>query len=116
MKKVVMIMGLLLTIAVSQGFAQDTKTKKDNFSWQKVYMDEAGIPVDIQVKIDSIKQVFEPKMKAIRKDASLDENAKKEKIKTLNKEKVNAIEVLLTKEQKAKIKTIKERLKKENEG
>jgi hypothetical protein len=115
MRKRIMLLGVLLMIAVSQSFAQDAKVKKDNFSWQKVYMDEAGIPVDIQAKIDSSKQVFEPKAKAIRKDGTFTEDAQKEKLKALYKERATAIEALLTQEQKNKIKAIKERLKKENE-
>jgi hypothetical protein len=116
MKKIITIMTMLFAMGTTQSFAQQEKVKKENFGWQKMYMDEASISTDVQAKIETIKLEFEPKTKAIRKDASLAEDVKKEKLKVINKERATAIEALLTKEQKAKIKEIKERLKKENES
>jgi Skp family chaperone for outer membrane proteins len=115
MKKVIMMLSLLLTIVVSQSFAQNDKAKKENFGWQKMYMDSAGISADVQTKIEAIKKDYDPQIKAIRKDATLAEDAKKEKMKELRKKMNDEINALLTKEQKAKIKAIKEGLKKEGE-
>jgi len=115
MKKIIMMMALFFAIGAGAAQAQD-KPKKETFSWQKAYMDEAGIPADVQTKIDDIKKEFEGKAKTIRKDATLDEDAKKEKLKENNKQKAQAIEALLTKEQKARIRDIRERIKKANEA
>jgi hypothetical protein len=114
MKKIVIIMTVLFAIGTNNIFAQDAKGKKDNFAWQKNYMDSAGISAEVQAKIEVIKKEYEPKTKAIRKDKALTEDAKKAQMKVLNKEKATAIEALLTKEQKATIKAIKEKLKKDN--
>lgn len=114
MKKIICMMLLFVAAGSTTLFAQENqKNKKDNFNWQKQYMDSAGIAADVQGKIEAIKKEAEPKVKAIRKDDSLTEDVKKEKIKEINKKKGEDINALLSKEQKAKIKEIKERLKKE---
>lgn len=114
MKRIMLIITLLVAIGLGNGFAQGGNTKKENFSWQKQYMDEAGIPADIQAKIDSLKAAYDVKIKAIKKDDTLTEEVKKEKIKEQHKQKAEDIFALLTKEQKEKIKEIRERIKKEN--
>jgi hypothetical protein len=116
MKRIITAVVLLMALSTTNSFAQDAKGKKENFAWQKAYMDSAGISADVQEKIEAIKKEYEPKTKAIRKDNALTEDAKKEQIKALNKEKAKTIEALLTKEQKAKIKAIKESLKKDAES
>jgi hypothetical protein len=114
MKKILMMLALLVLVYCNAQ-AQDNKPKKENFSWQKEYMDEAGIPADVQAKIIALKDESEVKVKEIKKDASLAEDVKKEKIKEVHKKKSEAINALLSKEQKSKIKEIKERLKKNDE-
>lgn len=117
MKKMILALAIFLFAAGVQTFAQTTpKAKKEGFSWQKVHMDEAGIPADVQAKIEVINKESGVKVKEIRKDATLAEDVKKERIKEVNKKKGDDINALLTKEQKAKIKDIKERLKKESES
>jgi hypothetical protein len=117
MKKVLFVLLALAMGAGTQSFAQEApKTKKETLVWQKVYMDEAGIPADIQAKIDSIRGSYESRLKEIRKDNALPEETKKDKTKELNKQRSEEIFALLTKEQKEKIKTIRERLKKESDG
>jgi len=117
MKKVIFTMLLLCTIGSMQSFAQENpKGKSEHFNWQKTYQDEAGISPEVQEKIETIKQESDVKAKAIRKDKTLADDARKEKLKANNKEKSDAINALLTKEQKVKIKAIKERLKGDKEG
>lgn len=117
MKKLTFMLLVLIITGSTQSFAQDApKNKKENFSWQKMYMDEAGIPGDVQAKIEVIKQESEAKVKEIRKDATLADDVKKAKIKEINKKKGENINALLTKEQKEEIKEIRERIKKESEN
>jgi|GEM_PF-4407990 len=105
----------LLVLGFSNTQAQDNKPKKEKFSWQKEYMDEAGIAPEVQAKITVLKEESEVKVKAIKKDTTFSEEEKKEKIKEVHKKKSEAINALLSKEQKNKIKEIKERLKKNDE-
>lgn len=117
MKKLLFTLFIFTAIGATQSFAQETpKTKKENFSWQKQYMDEAGIPTDIQAKIEVIKKESEAQVKKIKKDETLSEEVRKEKIKEVQKKKGEDINAMLNKEQKEKIKEIKERVKKESEN
>ena len=114
MKKLTLLIALLLALGFTATQAQENKSKKANFSWQKEYMDEAGIAADVQAKITTIKDESEVKIKEIKKDGTLTEEQQKEKTKEIYKKRAEDIFALLTKEQKEKIKEIRERIKKEN--
>lgn len=112
MKKVILMFAFFLFAFGVQSFAQDsTKAKKENFTWQKQYMDEAGIPADVQAKIEVIKKETQIKIKEIKKDGALSEEVKKEKRKEIRKQMNTGINALLSKEQREKIKGIKEKVK-----
>jgi hypothetical protein len=113
MNKILLLLALLV-LGYCNAQAQDNKPKKEGFSWQKEYMDEAGIPADVQAKIIALKDESEGKVKEIKKDAGLTEDEKKEKIKEIHKKRGESINALLSKEQKEKVKEIRERIKKEN--
>jgi hypothetical protein len=114
MNKILLLLALLV-LGYCNAQAQDNKPKKEGFSWQKEYMDEAGIAPEVQAKITVLKTESEVNVKAIKKDTTFSEEEKKEKIKEVHKKKSEAINALLSKEQKSKIKEIKERLKKNDE-
>ncbi len=115
MRKILLMLGLLLFMGAGHSFAQGGD-KKESFNWQKQYLDEAGISADVQARIDTIKSTAEIKLKEIRIDESITDEVKKEKMQEIYKKRYEEINVLLTKEQREKIKEIKERLKKESEG
>jgi hypothetical protein len=113
MKRIITAVVLLMALGTTSSFAQDGKMKKEGFSWQKNYMDSAGIAAEVQAKIETIKLQYDPQIKEIRKDKALAEDAKKAKMKEVRKKMNDEIVALLSKEQKAKIKAIKDGLKKE---
>ena len=97
-----MIMTLLVVFAMGTlAHAQDsTMQKKQQFQWNKKTMDEIGISTAVQEKINSIKKASDTEIKKIKEDTNLVEADKKDKIKDLRKKRMEAIEALLTPEQK----------------
>lgn len=65
-------------------------------------MDELGITADVQQKIQDIKKANDEDVKNVKTDAGLTEVQKKEKLKELRKKRIEAIEALLTADQKKK--------------
>ncbi len=110
MKKYLITLIALLVFAVSTN-AQ----KKKQFSWTPKYMTQVGLSADQITKVDAIKSSSTAEMQAVKNDAALAEDAKKNKLQDMQKKRLAAIDAVLTDEQKKKVEEIKASLKKETE-
>jgi hypothetical protein len=95
MKKVYLIAAVAVALSVSAS-AQKSH-KKDRLE---------GIELTTQQKasVDSLKKIYQEKNAAIKKDASLSAEDKKEKLKESRKEQTGKVNAILTKEQLDQIK------------
>lgn len=115
MKKVVVVMALFFAVGISNVSAQDAaKPKKEQFGWNKKYMDEIGVSADVQAKIEAVKKENDAELKAVRENATLTPEQKKEELKVVNTKRQKAISALLTPEQLAKRDEIVARIAKAN--
>ncbi len=114
MKKLITIAALILIISFNSQ-AQETKLAKPaSFSWSQKTMDYLGLPQEQQQKITALKKEYEPKIKAVQSDTALTEEEKKQKVKELYAVRNAQIDKLLTKEEKQKVKEMKQKMKEQN--
>lgn len=108
---------LLISAALvsTTALAQDQKEVKqhDKTEWEKKIKDELKLTPDQTVKFDALSKEYSAKIDEALKDASLSEDAKKEKKMALKKEKEAKLFEFLTPEQQAKYKELVEKKKKE---
>lgn len=118
MQKLLLVVMLFFAVGIAQMSAQDAtpKPKKENFSWTKKYMDEAGFDADLQAKIETAKKASDVEIKAVKDNADLSEEDKKKQLSTLMAKRQKTIANMLTDEQKAKVDEIKAAIKKRNEA
>ena len=115
MKKVLVSIAFLLTLGLTTVSAQDaSQPKKQQFGWNKTYMDEIGVAADIQVKVEALKKENDLESKAVREDASLAPEDKKKQLQAIGAKRQKGIYALLTPEQIAKSKEIVTRIKDSN--
>jgi len=93
--------------------AQDAPKKATSFGWNKASLTEIGADADQIKKIAVIKKDAAEKRTKIEEDATLDEKAKKAAIKVVIKERNDAMNALLTEEQRKKVEEINVKLKEE---
>lgn len=93
--------------------AQDVPKKATSFGWSKTSLAEIGCDVDQIKKITAIKKEASEKKAKIEADAALDEKAKKAAIKVIVKDRNEAMNALLTEEQRKKVQDINNKLKEE---
>lgn len=110
--------GLISTAAV----AQDTKTstnppqqtpQQQKAEWDKKVKSELNLTPDQVVKWDALGKEYGDKFEALSNDASLTEDAKKEKKMALKKEKETKLNEFLTPEQQTKYKELVQKKMKE---
>lgn len=111
MKKILLAV-LLLTAGFSAVQAQDKK--KEQFQWSKATMDALGVSAEVQSKINDIKKSNDAEIKKVKDDGTLTEEQRKEKLKELRKQRMDAIEALLTPEEKKKADEMKKEINKRN--
>lgn len=111
---------LLLTLfiacfTVMFASAQDAPAPKKatSFAWNKAALTEIGCDADQIKKIAAIKKEAGEKRTKIEADATLDEKAKKTAVKAVVKERNDAMNALLTDEQRKKVEEINLKLKEE---
>jgi uncharacterized protein YegL len=113
MKKL-LLFALLTAMVSSVTLAQDQKTvKQDKTEWEKKLKEELKLTDEQTVKYDALNKEYNDKFSALMSDASLAEDAKKEKKMALKKEKETKLMEFLTAEQQTKYKEIMEKKKKE---
>lgn len=93
--------------------AQDAPKKPTSFAWNKAALTEIGCDADQIKKIAAIKKEAGEKRTKIEADASLDEKAKKTAVKAVVKDRNDAMNALLTEEQRKKVEEINVKLKEE---
>lgn len=116
MKKVSILFVLLFILGVSVASAQDGKPKKENFSWTKKYMTEAGIDEALQAKIDMAKKQNDEEVKVVKENTALWEEEKKKQLGELGKKRQTVIIAMLSSEQKGKVDEIKAAIKLRNDA
>jgi hypothetical protein len=116
MKKFLLVLTLFFTVGIAQTFAQDAaaKPKKENFSWNKKYMTEAGFDAALQAKIEDSKKANDAEVKAVNTDKSLSEEDKKTQRAALSLKRQKVINDMLSDAQKAKIAEVKAGINKRN--
>jgi Spy/CpxP family protein refolding chaperone len=67
-------------------------------------------------KVKAIMKIARDKVKTIRQDASLSDEAKRQQVKAVNKQVWSDIEAILTTEQKAKLKEVREQMKQRHQN
>jgi Spy/CpxP family protein refolding chaperone len=72
---------------------------------------ELGLSEDQQKQVKAINESYKPQMEAIRKDASLSRDQKREKAQALNKEREGKVDAVLTPEQRTKAQAMREKMK-----
>jgi len=96
--------------------AQDSPKKPTSFSWNKASLTEIGCDADQIKKIAVIKKDAAEKRTKVEEDATLDEKAKKAEIKVIIKDRNEAMNTLLTEDQRKKVVEINAKLKEEAKG
>ncbi|WP_199119583.1 hypothetical protein [Pedobacter sp. ASV28] len=109
---------LLLTLfiacsAVLFANAQDAPKKATSFAWNKAALTEIGCDADQIKKVSAIKKEATEKRQKIEEDTALDEKAKKAAIKVVVKDRNDAMNAVLTEEQRKKVEEINAKLKEE---
>ena len=95
--------------------AQDQKTvttAQDRAAWEKKFKEDLKLTDEQSQKYDALSKDYADKFEAISKDATLTPDAQKEKKMALKKEKEGKLMEILTPEQQAKYKEIKESMEK----
>lgn len=95
MKKAVLtaVLATIVTLAVN---AQKEKAK-DRFA-------NLNLTAQQKTAVDSVRKVYDGQRAELKKDATVSEEARKEKLKTIRKEQSKAINTLLTDEQRKQLK------------
>lgn len=116
MKKLLLslaIMGLVSTMAVAQEKATPQPTKEQKMEWENKVKADLKLTPDQVVKWDALSKEYGDKMDAVWNDASLNDQAKKDKKMALKKEKETKLNEFLSPEQQTKYKEIMSEKKKE---
>ncbi len=112
MKKLLLTLCLAFSAVVFAN-AQDAPKKATSFGWNKTQLTEIGCDADQIKKIAVIKKEATEKRAKIEEDTTLDEKAKKTAIKAVVKERNEAMNALLTEDQRKKVEEINAKLKEE---
>jgi Spy/CpxP family protein refolding chaperone len=88
--------------------------KQDRAAWEKKFKEDLKLTTEQSDKYDALSKEYSEKINAIVNDASLDKDAQKEKKMGLKKEKEAKFLEILTPEQQAKYKELKESMEKKN--
>ena len=88
--------------------------KQDRAAWEKKFKEDLKLTAEQSEKFDALSKEYGEKMEVISKDATLDKDAQKEKRMGLKKEKEAKFLEILTPEQQAKYKELKESMEKKN--
>jgi Spy/CpxP family protein refolding chaperone len=116
------VMFAIMAIVSAGAMAQDNKADQQDpqksaqqkAEWDKTVKAELKLSPDQVQKYDAVCKEFGDKMDALHSDASLDDNAKKEKKMALKKEKEAKLAEFLTPEQQTKYKElVDKKMKKE---
>jgi Spy/CpxP family protein refolding chaperone len=94
--------------------ATTDQMKQDRAAWEKKFKEDLKLTAEQSDKYDALSKEYSEKIDAIAKDASLDKDAQKEKKMGLKKEKESKFLEILTPEQQAKYKELKESMEKKN--
>jgi Spy/CpxP family protein refolding chaperone len=84
--------------------------------WDKKVKDELKLTPEQATKFDALNKEYGDKMNAVQQDASLNQDAQKEKKMTLKKEKEAKLFEIFTPEQQAAYKSLIEKRKKDMEA
>ena len=136
MKKLFLLL-VITAMAATAAVAQDTKdkaaadqkaaldqkdVKKDQdmkaqrAEWEKKIKDELKLTEEQTVKFDALNKEYNGKIDAVMQDASLNQDAQKEKKMALKKEKETKLFEILTPEQQTAYKELIEKKKKDMAG
>lgn len=126
MKKTIILAAFIGAISISTTYAQnDPPVEKEKTTAMEGKKHGGGMEMfkdlnltpEQQTKIKGINEEIKTKVQGIKTDATLNEDAKKEKMAALKKEKNKKIFALLTNEQKEKMRAkMKEKGKKGGDG
>ncbi len=120
MKKLLLLLviaGMGTTVAIAQETkdAPATKEQKDpkqeKAAWEKKLKDELKLTAEQTVKFDALSKEYSEKIETVLNDATLNDDAKKEKKMALKKEKEAKLFEFLTAEQQTKYKELMEKKK-----
>ena len=119
MKKLFVMFAMLAIVSVG-AIAQDNATQdpqksaQEKAEWDKTVKAELKLTADQTQKYDAVSKEFGDKIEALKSDAALSEEARKEKKMALKKEKEAKLAEFLTPEQQVKYKELVEKkMKKE---
>lgn len=126
MKKLFVLFAMMAIVSAG-AYAQDQSTQdqqktqqdpqkrmQDRAEWDRTVKAELKLTGDQVTKYDALSKEYGDKMDALKTDASLDENARKERKMALKKEKEARLAEFLTPEQQAKYKELMDKkMKKE---
>lgn len=110
------MMAFVSTAALAQDNTQQDpqKTAQEKAQWEAKVKAELKLTPDQTTKFDAVSKEFGDKIEALKSDATLSEDARKEKKLELKKEKEAKLAEFLTAEQQAKYKELVEKkMKKE---
>ncbi len=116
MKKIILAAALLFAFAGFSSAQTDSTRKphqhvKKDLQEKKKMKEELGINKNQGQQIKQINQEYKAKTQAIKSDTTLNKELKKEKLKTIQKEKKDTMRAVLNPEQKEKLKKIQEERK-----
>lgn len=107
MKKSILVAAIVSLLSVSGAYAQDApkkeKGEKQMHDKRASMYDDLNLTADQQTKMTALSEDGRAKMEAVRNDASLSDDQKKEKMKSLRAEQKEARDKILTKEQSEKL-------------
>ncbi len=110
MKKLALAL-IVTAFFAAPAFAQNKE--KSYAEWDNKIKTELNLTPDQITKYDALSKEYGDKMTALKQDASLSEDAQKQKKMELKKEKEAKLQEFLTPEQQAKYKDIIDKKKKE---
>jgi hypothetical protein len=120
MKKLLLVavMGAFVATTVvaqdsQQPPAQKKDMKMDHAAWDKKVKDELKLTPDQVTKYDAVSKEFGTKIEALQADATLTDDARKERKIALKKEKETKLNEFLTPEQQTRYKELIEKKKAE---
>lgn len=108
MKKMIVLAAALFMISTSI-MAQSDSLKSSRKSLRKEMAKEAGITKEQGKQAKQINDDFKIQAKTIKNDASLTDDQKKEKIRTLNQERRTKTQAVFTPDQQAKMKAFRDK-------
>jgi hypothetical protein len=110
MKKLALAL-LVTAFFAAPSFAQEKD--KSHAEWDNKIKTELKLTPDQVTKYDALSKEYSDKMDAVKQDASLNEDAQKQKKMELKKEKEGKLQEFLTPDQQTKYKEIIEKKKKD---